>query len=99
MVSEATLHRGEQRVSLGRYRLWGRGEDASGGRSRPSVLADAFEAVVGAVLVEVGTDPARQFVLRHLAEEVEAQSNAGGQENYKSRLQALTQSRTQGTPT
>ena len=46
-----------------------RGEDASGGRERPSALADAFEALLGAIFLDAGFDAARDFVLRQFREE------------------------------
>jgi ribonuclease-3 len=99
VVSEPVLCRLARTLSVGEQMLMGRGEDASGGRDRPSVLADALEAIIGAVLVDVGTDPARQFVLRHLGEEIEIQGSQVGRHDHKSRLQELTQSHAQGTPT
>ncbi|NCO41940.1 MAG: ribonuclease III [Armatimonadetes bacterium CG_4_10_14_3_um_filter_66_18] len=99
VVSEPALCQVARKLSVGEQMLMGRGEDASGGRDRASVLADALEAIIGAILVDVGTDAARQFVLRHLGEDIEVQGSHVGSHDHKSRLQELTQSRAQGTPT
>lgn len=98
VVSETGLQRAARELNLGEEIRLGHGEEASGGRTRPSVLADAFEALVGAILVELGADAAREFVLRCLAAEIDRQGTAVGLQDHKSRLQELTQSRSQGTP-
>ena len=98
VVSAPVLYEAAKSLSLGDHILMGRGEEASGGRNRPSVLADALEAVIGAILVEVGTEAARQFVLRQLADAIETQGNAAGRQDHKSRLQEITQGRSLGTP-
>jgi len=98
VVSETGLQHAARELALGDELLLGHGEEASGGRTRPSVLADAFEALIGAILVELGADAARQFVLRCLAAEIDRQGTLAGRQDHKSRLQELTQSRSQGTP-
>ncbi len=78
-------------LSLGDYLRLGKGEESSGGRSRPSNLADAFEAVVGAIYLDGGFAAARRFVLAQLHPELD-QLNAGPDEdNPKGRLQEMIQ--------
>jgi ribonuclease-3 len=77
----------------------GRGADAAGERHRPGVLADALEAVLGAVFVDFGLDAARAVSRRVLAGPIAALLDAGGMErDPKSRLQELVQARGLGTP-
>ena len=68
----------------------GKGEEKSGGRNRPSILADAVEAVIGAVYLDQGYAAARDFILAHLEEAIQ-KSEAGDHYDYKSRLQELVQ--------
>ena len=70
LVSEEALARCARRFDLGKYLLLGRGEDATGGRDRDSVLADAFEAMVGAIYVDGGNDVASKRVQAFLAPEL-----------------------------
>jgi ribonuclease-3 len=67
----------------------GRGEDASGGRHRPAILADAVEAVIGAVYLDGGWDEAARLVLGLLAERIAEAAAGPGAEDFKSRLQEL----------
>ena len=72
-------------IDLGSVLLLGKGEDASGGRERPSILADAMEAVIGAVYLDGGYEPAKRLVLRLVDDRL---LDAGAQD-YKSRLHEL----------
>ncbi|MFO1536855.1 MAG: ribonuclease III [Actinomycetota bacterium] len=74
-------------VGLGPARVLGRGEDASGGRAKPSILADAMEAVIAAVYLDAGWAVASELVLRLLADRIEAGSAGPGGGDYKTRLQ------------
>jgi ribonuclease-3 len=76
-------------LDLGSALLLGKGEDASGGREKPSILADAFEAVIGAIYLQVGLARSGDLVLELLGERIrEAAAGPGGQD-YKTRLQEL----------
>ncbi len=89
VVSAAALSEVADELVLGDAMLLGKGEDGSGGREKPSILADALEAVLGVVYVEVGLDAARALVLRLLLERTtEAATGPGGQD-YKTRLQEI----------
>lgn len=61
-VCEKTLFTFAQRIDLGSNILLGKGEELTGGRSRPSVLSDAFEAVIAAIYLDGGMDEARRFI-------------------------------------
>lgn len=76
-------------IGLGRHLKLGRGEEASGGRDKESILADALEAVIAAVYLEMGIEPARRFVLERWAQRVEDRVAAPGRRDYKTRLQEI----------
>jgi len=92
LVNAASLFEAAQRLGLGRHLLLGRGEEKTGGRGKPALLADAFEAVVGAIYLDGGLDPAREFVARALlSAALDAQGDRLGRADYKSELQELLQ--------
>lgn len=74
-------------VGIGPALRLGRGEDASGGREKPSILADAMEALIAAVYLDAGWDVACALVLRLLAERIEVDSAGPGGGDFKTRLQ------------
>jgi ribonuclease-3 len=89
VVSAAALSEVAIELDLGDALLLGKGEDGSGGREKPSILADALEAVIGLVYLESGTRAAADLVMLLLLERTtEAASGPGGQD-YKTRLQEL----------
>jgi ribonuclease-3 len=76
-------------VNVGPALRLGKGEDASGGRGKPSILADALEAVIAAVYIDGGWPAAEALVLRLLEERIGEYAN-GGRPSPKSRLQELS---------
>lgn len=74
-------------LGLGAHLMLGKGEESTGGRTRPSILADAMEAVLGAVYLDGGMDPARRLILRHWEDRIRRRAGAPGWSNFKSRLQ------------
>jgi len=98
LVKEETLARFAQSLNLGRYLYLGRGEEESGGRERPSLLADAFEALVGALYLDGGLEAAKKFILRFLKPETERIVAQGEMRDYKSLFQEEAQRRFQATP-
>jgi ribonuclease-3 len=76
-------------LDLGNALLLGKGEDASGGRAKPSILADAMEAVIAAVYLDGGWQAADALVLRVLGERIRAGSIGPGGDDYKTRLQEV----------
>jgi ribonuclease-3 len=95
-VRREALAAAGQRLELGRFLRFGRGEGSAGGATRPSNLSDAFEAVTGAVFLAHGFETARDFVLKSLAPELAR--DPATLVPYKNRLQELTQSIGLGTP-
>jgi ribonuclease III len=92
LVSAPTLAKAAVRLSIGEFLRFGRGEEKSGGRRKRALLADAFEAVLGAIFFDGGLDAATNFVLRSLGdelEEVDPQSAAAA--DFKTMLQERLQ--------
>jgi ribonuclease-3 len=76
-------------LELGRAVRLGRGEDASGGRHKASILANSVEAVIGAVYLDQGWDAAAALVLRLLGRRISEAAAGPGAEDFKTRLQEL----------
>jgi ribonuclease-3 len=99
VVRRETLARVAKRMGLGGLLVMGRGEEGSGGSSRPSNLADGFEALAGAVLLDRGIRSAAAFVRKWLAPELKRIVAADTPKDPKSRLQELLQSQGKEPPT
>ena len=112
LVNEGTLARISAGMGLGAEARLGKGEETTGGRDRPALLADLFEAVLGAIYLDQGEGAARQEVERRLAMELEMLAEslapavtlegrlAGEVQSFKNQLQEFTQApnRRLGTP-
>lgn len=99
VVQEGPLAETALKLGLDRYVELSPGEEASGGRTRPSILADVFEAVIGAVYLESGLEIARWFILEQLDPFLARVSGGNVNPNdYKSRLQELAQATWKKTP-
>ena len=92
LVCEKSLFEWAKRISLGDYLLLGHGEEQSGGRERPSILADAFEAVIGAVFICRGYEAARELFLSQFQAKMD-NLTPEDYEDKKSLLQELVQAR------
>jgi ribonuclease-3 len=90
-VCEPSLAAVAQRLELGRYMFMGRGEERSGGRERPALLADAFEALLGAVYLDAGLEEARRVALQQLADIIEEVKTGQTVRDYKTDLQEMLQ--------
>ncbi len=90
LVCEKSLHRFALRIGLGDFLLLGKGEEHTGGRERPSILADAFEAVIAAIYLDGGLEAARTHILHFIPERIpESSSVLFG--DYKTALQEIIQ--------
>ncbi|MBE7561302.1 ribonuclease III [bacterium] len=98
VVSRRLLSRVARHMDLGRLLLLGRGEDQTGGRIRPSILANLFEALLGAVYLACGLETTRALVLRLLSPEIHQVGSGEVVVDYKSMLQELAQRRTGAIP-
>ncbi|NLN88931.1 MAG: ribonuclease III [candidate division WS1 bacterium] len=97
-VSASALARVGAKLGLGVALLMGRGETRTGGRTRESTLADAVEALVGAIYLDGGMEPARGFILAHILAGRE-QDDAGDDVDPKTALQELIQAHGGPPPT
>ncbi len=91
LVSREALTVHAARLDLGRYLMMGRGEEASGGRERNSTLADAFEALVGALYLDSDLVTVRQFILEQAAADLAQLEEEPIDINPKGHLQELLQ--------
>lgn len=98
VVSEAGLSEVAAQLDLGRFLLLGKGEDKSGGRAKPKLLADAFEALAGAVYLDGGFDAAWRLVERLLQQRIAAVEIRNFYD-FKTRFQEMAQARLKATPT
>ncbi len=89
VVNTTVLAEVAQELDLGRALLLGRGEDSSGGRAKPSILANAVEAVIAAVYLDGGFETATGFVLHLLGDRIEEAAAGPGAEDFKTRLQEM----------
>ena len=92
LVSASHLHQVAQSLSLGEHLLLGRGEELSGGRLKPALLANAMEAIIAAIYLDGGVDAARDLITRHIVGESEPRDqNSDKLLDYKSALQEMAQ--------
>ncbi len=99
LVQDTTLQEAGLNLGLDEELVIGPGEEMSGGRRRASLVADAFEAVIGAVFLDKGLDVARKFILDSLKTALDRLATGNmSLIDYKSRLQEWTQARWKDTP-
>lgn len=98
LANRHTLCRRAQAIDLGKYLFLGKGEETSGGRDRLSNLADAFEALLGAVYLDGGIRAARKFVTAQFADELKQLKETSPRQNPKGELQELLQARSAANP-
>jgi len=90
LVCEKSLHEFALQFGLNEFLLLGKGEEMTGGRERPSIIADAFEALLAAIYLDGGMDQATEFVLRFIPEHLNPKQ-AKGLNDYKTTLQEIIQ--------
>lgn len=89
LVNGIELAEVAREIELGDHLVLGRGELASGGREKESILADAMEAVIAAIFLDQGLEGARRFILERWADRLDARVAAPGKRDYKTRLQEV----------
>ena len=91
LVCEKSLSSFADQIHLGQFLKLGKGEELTGGRTRPSILADAFEALIAAIYLDGGIDRARQFVLPFVQHTLEEGEDHLEFRDYKTMLQEIIQ--------
>ena len=91
LVCEQALHEQAESIGLSQYLYLGRGEEAGGGRTRTSILADATEALIGAIYLDGGMEKAREFVLSFIKPSVKKHAHGANFHDYKTMLQEIVQ--------
>jgi ribonuclease-3 len=99
LVSRKILARFARQLDLGRFILMSEAEERSGGRSRPSIISDTFEAVIGAIYIDGGLMPARAFIEAVVLKEIEPILGEEQHRNFKSLLLEYSQRYNLGVPT
>ncbi len=89
-VCEKALFGFAKQIGLGDALLLSRGEQNTGGRNRPSILADAFEALIAAIYLDGGMNPAKAFILKYVTPTLD-QHRQGAYKDFKTLLQEVIQ--------
>ena len=98
LVNATTLAAHGLSLGLGAQLVLSRGEENTGGRERASALADAFEALLGAIFMDGGLGAAQEFILREFAADFSTLTEPSGIDNPKGELQELLQARSPNAP-
>lgn len=98
LVNQQSVAEQARRLGLGEHLVLSRGEELSGGRDRPSILADAFEALLGALLLDAGFERAGELILLLFADAFDEWEGLPNLENPKGELQELLQAQSQDAP-
>lgn len=98
LVNRNTLAERGRHLELGKHLILSRGEESSGGRNRVSALADAFEALLGAIFLDGGFDAVREFILREFAHDFGTLDQISVIENPKGELQEWLQAKSSNSP-
>ncbi len=91
VVSEGSLSKIARKLKLGEFLLLGKGEEQSGGRNKPSILANTLEAVAAAIYLDAGFEKAVSILLINFMEGINSAATTNTYQDYKSELQEKTQ--------
>lgn len=91
VVCEGSLAQLSRKLGVGRNLFLGKGEESTGGRTRDSILADAFEAIIGAVCIDGGIEAVTQYVMRFMKEQIEKTKPGFHNLDCKTHLQEVVQ--------
>jgi ribonuclease-3 len=91
VVCESSLYKVAKNLDFGNYLYLGKSELATGGNDRQAILADSVEAVIAAIYIDGGLEPAKAFIIENLSQEIEIASKNVGQKDYKTVLQEKLQ--------
>lgn len=98
IVKTDSLAKASEKLSLGKFLRLSKGEELSGGRNNPQILANTYEAVLGAIYLDLGIDEADKFVRSTLIPMFEAEIEKGPPRDPKSQLQEVVQDKYQTSP-
>ncbi len=98
MVKTASLAKVASNLNLGKYLRMSKGEEQSGGRDNPQLLANTYEALLGAIFIDQGLENTKKFVYQTLLPEFEKELKEGPPRDAKSRLQEIAQDTTKQSP-
>lgn len=87
VVCEKSLHKVALANNFGDFLYLGKSEVVTGGNKRPAILADSVEAVIAAIYMDGGLEPAKRFIIDNLKDEIEIATKNVGQKDYKTVLQ------------
>ncbi len=99
LVCEQSLYDVAKKISLSRFILLGKGEEMTGGRERPSIVSDAFEAVLAAIYLDGGMEIARKWVIDLMRDSIDDVIMGHRYTDYKTMLQEALQKGTKGKVT
>lgn len=91
VVCENSLYNVAKKHNFGEFLYLGKSERKTGGKNRPAVLEDSVEAVIAAIYLDGGIEPARKFIIENLQKEIEQASKHVGDKDYKTVLQEKLQ--------
>jgi len=102
LVSAASLARLAEQLGLGEFLILGRGEEKTGGRHKHAIIADCYEALIAAIYLDGGIEPAQRFIEEQFADLIEEAKTTGAAasftDDWKSALQEFLQARGRGLP-
>ena len=102
LVSAASLARLGERLNIGEFLILGRGEEKTGGRRKHAIIADCYEALIAAIYLDGGIEPAEKFIAREFSTLIEEARRSGAAasftDDWKSALQEYLQSGGRGLP-
>ena len=98
LVSRDALWKFARQIDLSNFLLLGKGEEASGGKERASNLADAYEALIGAIYLDGGLEASKKFILSQCVSAIEEAASEPDEANPKGRLQELLQAISSTSP-
>ena len=98
LVRTETLAKVATTLEFGKFLFLSKGEEKEGGRTNISLLADMFEAVLGAIYLDQGLETAGKFLTKHLFSQIDALTASGESYDYKSRFQEVVQEKNKITP-
>ena len=91
VVCEQSLYKVAEAHNFSDFLFLGKSEKMSGGEVKPAILADSVEAVIAAMYIDGGLEPAKEFIINNLKDEIKIASQNVGQKDYKTVLQEILQ--------